>query len=270
VFQALNPRMIISGIVRVKKPFGLLIELQEVMDEFGRHINDKSLKEIQYFKLTGLLHTSELGDLPSSDASTTLLDRYLIGDCVKAIIISVDPVGERLSLSFKKSRCTSNLSFSPGLSSVQNEEYNEKTEQRSNFNEKLTSAKAFDNPCSVDSMKIAFGIEENDTLMRVDVYDREQYWDRLRSLQSKFWAKETVAVGISYAKSGDYTKAMQCYKQALDVDPDHIDAFVARGAAFANVGLLEDAIQQFERALKVDPHDKNALKYLDATKRKVK
>jgi Tfp pilus assembly protein PilF len=40
----------------------------------------------------------------------------------------------------------------------------------------------------------------------------------------------SVARGIGYAKQGDYTKAMTCYKQALEVDPDQKDAYVGKGA----------------------------------------
>ena len=40
------------------------------------------------------------------------------------------------------------------------------------------------------------------------------------------------STGIAFAKQGDYKKAMQCYNQALDVDPKHRDAIVARGAAY--------------------------------------
>jgi len=62
---------------------------------------------------------------------------------------------------------------------------------------------------------------------------------------------------------------MKFYAQALEVDPNFKDAFVAKGAAYANQGKLESAIEEFERALKIDPDDKNALKYLDATEVKV-
>jgi len=81
--------------------------------------------------------------------------------------------------------------------------------------------------------------------------------------------KRTVERGISYAKQGDYKKAMQCYQQALEVDPLHRDAYVAKGAAYANLNKLEEAVVAFEKALKIDPDDRNARKYLAATKEQV-
>eukprot|EP00959_Pyramimonas_sp_CCMP1952_P402600 8436582-Pyramimonas_sp.AAC.1 len=40
--------------------------------------------------------------------------------------------------------------------------------------------------------------------------------------------------GIALAKAGKYADALGRYAQALELDPRHRDAYVARGAAFAN------------------------------------
>ena len=80
--------------------------------------------------------------------------------------------------------------------------------------------------------------------------------------------------GVSHAKGGDYTTALKCYEQALELDTCHRDAYVARGAAFANqhrcvryivviMNLVEklifvhhrfrEASSDFETALEIDP-----------------
>lgn len=51
------------------------------------------------------------------------------------------------------------------------------------------------------------------------------------NLQQILTCRARVARGIAYAKKGDYKEAMKCYTEALEVDPKHVDAFVARGAA---------------------------------------
>ncbi len=64
------------------------------------------------------------------------------------------------------------------------------------------------------------------------------------------WAEEALRRGIALAKSGDLEGAQRCYRQALDLDRNLVDAWVARGAAFANVGRFQEAISDFETALR--------------------
>jgi tetratricopeptide (TPR) repeat protein len=91
--------------------------------------------------------------------------------------------------------------------------------------------------------------------------NKEFSYEQLRQIQNKEWAQETyviretkrftthttnsfysilslspsqmfsVAVGIKYAKLGNYKEAMKKYTAALNVDPTNVDALVARGAA---------------------------------------
>ena len=49
------------------------------------------------------------------------------------------------------------------------------------------------------------------------------------------------------------------------IDPEHVEALVARGALYANKGNLERAIEDFEKALEYDKHHKNGRKYMCET-----
>ena len=74
--------------------------------------------------------------------------------------------------------------------------------------------------------------------------------------------------GVDFAKRGDYTTAIKCYEQALELDPRNAVAFVAKGAALANQGKFKDAAMDLEKALKINPQVENAQKYLDDIKMK--
>lgn len=55
--------------------------------------------------------------------------------------------------------------------------------------------------------------------------------------------------GINYAKAKEFTKALECYKQALNRCPNDINAMVAAGAAKANQEDFRAALQYFDDAL---------------------
>ena len=61
--------------------------------------------------------------------------------------------------------------------------------------------------------------------------------------------QEAVERGIARAKGGDYSQALECYKQALETFPKNADALVAAGAARANQEDLLGALQCFDDAL---------------------
>eukprot|EP01133_Synstelium_polycarpum_P006382 gene6382-7394_t len=87
----------------------------------------------------------------------------------------------------------------------------------------------------------------------------------LRDHQNHEWAHAAVTKGIGYAKSGQFEKAIAIYLDALSVDPDHKDAYVALGAAYANTSQFEKALENFQAARDLDPDDVNAQKYYQAT-----
>ena len=54
---------------------------------------------------------------------------------------------------------------------------------------------------------------------------------------------------MAYAKEGEFSRALECYKQALEKDPTNIDAMVAAGAAHANQQDFQAAMCYFDNAL---------------------
>lgn len=67
-------------------------------------------------------------------------------------------------------------------------------------------------------------------------------------------------IGMFYQETGNYNKAEETYKQLLDINPNHIDAWHNRGYlqlyTFQNTDL---AIEYFGRALQIDNRDLAAL-----------
>ena len=51
----------------------------------------------------------------------------------------------------------------------------------------------------------------------------------------------------------------------MHIDPENVEAFVARGALYANKGNLKTAIKDFEEALKINKVHLNARKYMCET-----
>eukprot|EP00854_Cymbomonas_tetramitiformis_P014381 gene14381-17008_t len=123
-------------------------------------------------------------------------------------------------------------------------------------------------------MAAAYGIDEGVSMARpaftsAHLQDIKAYTDQTKKAVGRKWAEESTRQGIAHAKKGSYSDALKCYEQALELDPKHRDAYVARGAAYANQGNLTGACEEFRMALKIDPENQNAAKYLAATRHKL-
>eukprot|EP01111_Echinosteliopsis_oligospora_P015102 TRINITY_DN5858_c1_g1_i1.p1 TRINITY_DN5858_c1_g1~~TRINITY_DN5858_c1_g1_i1.p1 ORF type:complete len:230 (-),score=70.87 TRINITY_DN5858_c1_g1_i1:185-874(-) len=138
----------------------------------------------------------------------------------------------------------------------------------SSLNDQLRLNRQFTNPTSISHMMQSFHIPSPCFHLVTPDYFLLNNYEILREKQNKTWAQDTVALGITHAKAGNYKKAMHFYEQAIDVYPLLPDAFVARGAAYANLSMLEAAIEEFKKAVELEPSHPNALKYLDATQTK--
>lgn len=77
-------------------------------------------------------------------------------------------------------------------------------------------------------MQLHYGVEQGSFL--VEPGDLPSY-SVLRKTQNQEFAATTVARGIAFAKAQDYAKANKLYDQAMEVDPDNVDARIAKGAA---------------------------------------
>eukprot|EP01103_Thecamoeba_quadrilineata_P002781 TRINITY_DN1266_c1_g1_i5.p1 TRINITY_DN1266_c1_g1~~TRINITY_DN1266_c1_g1_i5.p1 ORF type:complete len:561 (-),score=126.95 TRINITY_DN1266_c1_g1_i5:47-1729(-) len=273
-FEALQPDMIVKGVIHSKRTFGIIVEVIEVcdLDREKDKIKGKALEKISELDVKALCHLSELSDFNVKDAAQEL-DLYCIGDNVVAIVLNVNPEDERVSLSFKRSRLsTPTGSYVLGkcdspISEKKNEDDTEPRELV--YNQLLLRDSAFHNPHALESMIGHFNLDQLGSFFTTHCYKEEDFYDKLREKQNKTWAQETVARGIASAKKGEYEAAMKCYGEALQVHPSNPDAFVARGAAYANQNLLPAAIKEFKTALRIDPQDLNAQKYLAICQQKM-
>ena len=55
-------------------------------------------------------------------------------------------------------------------------------------------------------------------------------FETLRAEQNHAWAAQNVARGVAHYRAGRSSEAIAAYKLAIELDPDHVDAYVARGA----------------------------------------
>lgn len=74
---------------------------------------------------------------------------------------------------------------------------------------------------------------------------------------------------MKFAKKGDYERAMRYYNKALEFEPTNHEAMIGRGVCMANQGQYENAIKEFEQALEIKSDDQNAIKFIEASKKKV-
>lgn len=60
-------------------------------------------------------------------------------------------------------------------------------------------------------------------------------------------------LGAIYAREGNEEDAVEEFSIALGLDPDNIDALVARGELFLRHGVFDDAMDDLKRAIELDP-----------------
>src|SRR2546425_60216 len=66
-------------------------------------------------------------------------------------------------------------------------------------------------------------------------------------------AEESFAKGVQLHQSGDILGAIEAYQDALQQEPQRIDARSNLGAAYVRLGRYEEAVREYRRALEVDP-----------------
>ena len=64
--------------------------------------------------------------------------------------------------------------------------------------------------------------------------------------------------GVALSRLGRYQEAIQCYDEALEIDPRHVNAWANKGAALSRLGRHAEALQCYDKALEIDPRNVNA------------
>jgi tetratricopeptide (TPR) repeat protein len=66
---------------------------------------------------------------------------------------------------------------------------------------------------------------------------------------------DIVSKGNMYFDSGEYSKAIECYDDALGIDERYALAWINKGASFRELGRYNEAIQCYDKGLEIDESD---------------
>jgi tetratricopeptide (TPR) repeat protein len=65
----------------------------------------------------------------------------------------------------------------------------------------------------------------------------------------------TEVLGIAYDKLKDYYRAIECYDEAIRINPKYVSAYVNKGAALSALGKKDKAIECYDEAIKLTPEE---------------
>jgi len=87
-----------------------------------------------------------------------------------------------------------------------------------------------------------------------DTHDPREWGKRGYIIASNYWNTR----GFKYYESGECIKAIECYDNALEINPNHVLAWVNRGLALITLkelyDAMDDAIECYNNALKLYPN----------------
>jgi len=69
---------------------------------------------------------------------------------------------------------------------------------------------------------------------------------------AKKTAEDYFKTGTIYFAQGDYDKAIQEYKQAIKIDPNHINTHMNLGEAYYQKGMYEEAKKEYKYVLSLN------------------
>ncbi|NXS00253.1 TTC14 protein, partial [Oxylabes madagascariensis] len=231
------------------------------------------IREIADLEITALC---PVRDVPPQSNHGDPLSYYQTGDLIRAALKDVDRYHEKLAVSLYSSALPPNLS-STKLGVITSDDFPlhykrslEVANTGETFEEVLHRSPGFANPSLVEYLAEKLGLSESNppSLLRslqIKNFSEEDFAPALRKKQSASWALKCVKAGVDYFKVGRHVEAMNEYNKALEIDPQNVEALVARGALYATKGSLNKAIGDFEIALENCPTHRNARKYLCQT-----
>uniref|UniRef100_A0A8B9D5D5 Tetratricopeptide repeat domain 14 n=1 Tax=Anser cygnoides TaxID=8845 RepID=A0A8B9D5D5_ANSCY len=264
-FRDIERGDVVIGRITSIREFGFFMVLMCLGSGFIRQIAD--------LEITALC---PLRDVPPQSNHGDPLSYYQAGDIIRAAVKDVDRYHEKITVSLYSSALPPNLS-STTLGVITSDDlplhYKRSMEVANSaetFEEVLHRSRGFDNPSLIEYLTEKLGISESNppSLMRslqMKNIDEEDFAPALRKKQSAAWALKCVKAGVDYFKVGRHVEAMNEYNKALEIDPQNVEALVARGALYATKGSLNKAISDFEIALENCPTHRNARKYLCQT-----
>jgi PGF-CTERM protein len=83
-------------------------------------------------------------------------------------------------------------------------------------------------------------------------------------------AEEWNEKGISFAKSDEYEKAIECFDKAIELDPNYANAYNNRGLTYYHLKQYERAIEDYNKAIELNPNGADAYYNRELARSKLK
>lgn len=142
------------------------------------------------------------------------------------------------------------------------------TEERPiSYTDILHNDAIFYSPTNISLMTTAYDINQYDTFKLRQAPGDWNYKTMARTRDCNISAK-MLENGIFRIRQNRYDEAIAILNDAINLNDENVEAYVARGAAYANRGVFSKAIVDFEKALERAPEHAHALEYLTQTKAK--
>lgn len=70
--------------------------------------------------------------------------------------------------------------------------------------------------------------------------------------------EELCKKGNLFFENGEFLEAIECYEQALLLNPNDPDLWNSKGRILRSMGRYQEAVECFNKSLEIDPRDKHA------------
>ncbi|MBU7016027.1 MAG: tetratricopeptide repeat protein [Theionarchaea archaeon] len=107
-----------------------------------------------------------------------------------------------------------------------------------------------------DKRLMKFLLEDEPVLVDIDL-DHYVYMGRSTADLEKS-AENYFSIALTAEETGDYTKAIENYSKALELNPKYEDAWNNKGIALDDLGDYREAIRCYDKALELNPNHEKA------------
>jgi tetratricopeptide (TPR) repeat protein len=107
-----------------------------------------------------------------------------------------------------------------------------------------------------ETKKISFVVDERAGLAKPSIDIQFKKMEELQTIEEKFQGQPGIEIvylhmGNCYSSKGDYLKAIEFYKKALEKFPNHSELILCIGNAYGNLNDFDTAMEWFNK-LKID------------------
>ena len=82
---------------------------------------------------------------------------------------------------------------------------------------------------------------------------KQQSYEKQEKYQIGKDDKKLYEEGNSYYKKKDYHRAIDCYRKAIQINPQYSMAYYNLGVALGSINKTEEAIDCFRKAIQINP-----------------